>query len=165
MKNQDNVPAFYSQGYASVMKASSHCGSEPQEPAVRTLIRHARKMISQFEGAVWACRLAVGFALLTAFGPAAAAADITCSPTEVAVYPNRVHVVCSANQTDGGSTILYWAVPSSDAHLANRFMAIASTALVSGRTLVLRYLPGDLSGQSFGCLSQDCRQVIMFGVR
>ena len=128
-------------------------------------MQYARKTVSQLNGAAAAWKFAAGFALLTAFGPAAAAADIPCSPTEVVVYPKHLHVVCSTHQTDAGSTIMYWAVPSADAQLANRFLAITSTALVSGRTLVLRYLPGDTSGQSFGCLAHDCRQVIMFGLR
>jgi hypothetical protein len=161
---------------ATGMEASGHHDVDTAEPAarsrrllgsgVRRLKRHARRTITGFEGAVSACKLGAGLILLTAAGPATAAiVDITCTPTEVAVYPNRVHVACSATQTDGGATIRFWAVPVTDPQWANRFVTITSTALVSGRTLVLRYTPGDVSGQSFGCLSQDCRQVIMFSVR
>jgi hypothetical protein len=124
---------------------------------LRRLMRHARGTIMG---------LGVGLMLLTAPGHASAGiVDFICTPTEVAVYPNRIHVACSATQPDGGANIRFWAVPVTDQQWANRFMSITSTALVSGRTLVLRHTAGDVSGQSFGCLSQDCRQAIMFSVR
>ena len=101
------------------------------------------------------CVLAVLFGF---FGNLAAmAADFACSPIEVAVYRNRIHVKCSASANDGTATIWYWAVSTVEAHAANRFLSTATTALVSGRKLNFEFGPGDTSGQSFGCLAKDCR--------
>jgi hypothetical protein len=85
------------------------------------------------------------------------AADFTCSPTEVAVFPERIHVKCSTSTTDGSAAIWFWAISTSDAQKANRFLSTASTALVSGRSLRFSFNPGDTAGVSFGCLAKDCR--------
>ena len=85
------------------------------------------------------------------------AADFTCNPAEVAVFPERIHVKCSSSAADGSATIWFWAISTSDAQRANRFLSTATTALVSGRTLRFSFKPGDASGVSFGCLAKDCR--------
>jgi len=104
-------------------------------------------------------KLLIALALVTGVAGAvpAIAADFSCSPTEVAVFSNRIHVKCSSALQDGTTTIWYWAVSTSDAQRANRFLSTASTALVSGRMLRFSYNPADASGTSFGCLTKDCR--------
>ena len=93
------------------------------------------------------------------------ATDFSCSPIEVAVYAHkassayldRIHVRCSAPAMDGKDSIWFWAVSTSDAQEANRFLSTASTALVAGRKLKFSFDPGDTRGASFGCLAHDCR--------
>ena len=162
--NKQNI-VLACQSPCGINTERSHSSRGFAGSAIGALMRCARRKISSFEGARWACKCALGLALLTALGSSAVAADFTCTPTEVSVYSNRIHVKCSVAQPDGSASIWYWAVPSTDPQWTNRFVAITSTALVSGRTLLLRYTPGDATGQSFGCLSHDCRQVYMFAVR
>lgn len=87
------------------------------------------------------------------------ATDYTCTPSHVGVMGNRIHVRCTAATMDGSSSIWYFAVPTSDAAYANRFLTTANTALVSGRNLVVRYTLGDTSGAAWGCLASDCRSI------
>jgi hypothetical protein len=96
----------------------------------------------------------------------AMAADFFCTPTEVAVwnyppgpysYSNRVHVGCATAAQDGKNKIWFWAISTSDAQMANRFLSTATTALVSGRSLHFFYDAGDTSGTSFACRDTDCR--------
>jgi arabinogalactan endo-1,4-beta-galactosidase len=86
---------------------------------------------------------------------AAAPVWVDCTPGKVATFPSRVHVECTA--TVGGG-ILFFAVASSDTGYANRFMSLASSALVAGRTLRVFYDPADTSGTAFGCGAADCRR-------
>jgi hypothetical protein len=99
---------------------------------------------------------AVMAAAATSITPAMAA-EFFCTPTEVAVHANRVHVRCSTAAQDGGASIGFWAISTSDAQIANRFVSTATTALVSGRSLRLYYDAGKTPGTSFGCLASDCR--------
>lgn len=93
----------------------------------------------------------------------ASAARVSCVPTDVTVYSNRIHVRCSQGITDGASTIYYFAVPTTDATFANRFMTLAMTALVSGRRFIVDFTSG-ASGASYGCQFSDCRPVNFFGI-
>jgi hypothetical protein len=92
------------------------------------------------------------------------ATDFSCTPTEVSVFENRIHVRCSEPALDGRNTIWFWAVSTVDAQHANRFLSTATTALVSGRKLILGFDPGDTSGVSFGCLAHDCRVPWKIGI-
>src|SRR5215471_1890607 len=74
-------------------------------------------------------------------GPSsAAAAWVDCTPANVATFAGRVHVKCVATVSGG---IQYFAVASSDTAFANRFMSIASSALVAGRTLSVLFDAAD----------------------
>lgn len=85
------------------------------------------------------------------------AASFMCTPTEVAVFKSRIHTRCSSAAKDGTTNIWFWAVSTSDAQHANRFLSTASSALISGRKILFAYNSGDTSGKSFGCLAKDCR--------
>jgi hypothetical protein len=114
------------------------------------------------------CKVLVALAAFIGLARSAAADDVACTPTEVAVYHNsspRVHVKCSAAQTDGSSTIWYWAIQTTDPQWANRFISVATTALVSGRDLTIRYTPFDTSGAAWGCGSTDCRTALVITLR
>ncbi|MBM3744313.1 MAG: hypothetical protein FJW34_00775 [Acidobacteria bacterium] len=110
-------------------------------------------------------KLIVAVIMVTGTVASAAAVDFTCDPTEVAVYANRIHVKCAQSHKDGAAVIWYWAVPVTDAQWANRFLSTSTTALVSGRKLVLQFTAGDTSGTSFGCLAKDCRKALVLTIR
>lgn len=86
-----------------------------------------------------------------------ALADSTsCTPANVAVYTNRIHVKCAAS-TSGG--IWYFALATTDTAHVNRTLSLLSTALAGGRTLSIDYNPSTTAGTSIGCLSTDCRLI------
>ena len=96
-----------------------------------------------------------------------AAEDYLCTPTEVAVFGDRIHVRCSEAYSDGGSAIWFWAVdarPTSDAQWANRVLSTATTALVAGLKLNIGFTPGDTSGTAFNCIASDCRKITALGM-
>jgi hypothetical protein len=95
----------------------------------------------------------------------ASSSEYSCKPTEVTVWQNRVHVRCTQSVNDGSTAIWYWAVATSDAERANRFLSAGSTALVSGRTLYFSWTAGDTSGVAYGCLARDCRTPVSFALR
>ena len=86
-------------------------------------------------------------------------------PSEhVAAFTNRVHLYCQSTTPIGNATALsalitWFAVPTSpDSMAAARFMSLAQTGLITGRTLWVEADPNDTSGTSFGCGSTDCRK-------
>jgi hypothetical protein len=109
--------------------------------------------MSQLKALLVACA-GVGAALVAT---PAVAAEALCTPTEVAVFLNRIHVRCEQPTRDGNRTIWFFAVPTSNAQRANRFLSTATTALVASRTLRFHYDAGNTSGAAFGCLAFDCR--------
>ena len=101
-------------------------------------------------------------ALLLGLAPQVAKAapvDGYCTPDQVIVWNNRVHVRCA---TLVGS-FKYFAAPTSDQAHAARVLSVINTALVAGRTLIIRYDPVDLSGAAVGCLTSDCRLIQAIG--
>lgn len=104
-------------------------------------------------------RMMVLFALVVglAIAEKAAAAETwtDCVPMGVATFSNRVHVRCSAAV---GGGILYFAMQTTDSAAAARFVSVASSALIAGRTLKIQYDPADLTGGTFGCATGDCRR-------
>jgi hypothetical protein len=92
-----------------------------------------------------------------AAAPAASLFD--CTTSAVAVYNNRVDVQCTPALTDGPSTIGYFAVPTTDAGNAARYLSIFTTARITGKHIYLTYTPGDISGAAWGCQASDCRAI------
>jgi hypothetical protein len=84
-----------------------------------------------------------------------------CTPANVAVFDQRVHVKCTAS-TPGG--IRYFAKATEDADAVARVLSLLSIALVTGRTLDIRYDPADTSGTAIGCQSNDCRLIVAVGL-
>ncbi len=112
-------------------------------------------------------RLALTAGALLAFGASASpahAGTASCVPADVTVFNERIHVRCSDKTTDGASAIYYFAVPTSDATRANRFMTMAMSALVSGRRLNINFTNG-ASGASYGCQVADCRPADSYGIQ
>ncbi len=104
----------------------------------------------------------VGFHLASPEPVAAANVWSDCVPVLVGTFANRVHVKCAASVSGG---IFWFAVDQSNAAFANRFMSVASTALVAGRTLTINYDTADKSGAAFGCNPDDCRKAFGINMR
>ena len=86
----------------------------------------------------------------------ALADSASCTPSNVAVLSNRIHVKCAASVAGG---IWYFALPTSDSAHANRTLSLLTTALAGGRPLSIDYNPSSTAGTSIGCLSSDCRLI------
>jgi hypothetical protein len=84
-----------------------------------------------------------------------------CTPANVAVFEERVHVKCTASAPGG---IRYFAKATADADAAARVLSLLSIAQVTGRTLDIRYDPADTSGATIGCQANDCRLIVAVGL-
>ncbi len=119
---------------------------------------------------LWNAVGVLGFALFLVLAVAAVlpghvqAASGTCLVKDVTVYNNRVHVRCTAAVKDGSANIFFFAVSTSNAVWADRFLSAGMTALASGRRFIFHYTAGDTSGAAFDCLARDCRKAIAFGI-
>ena len=78
---------------------------------------------------------------------------VNCTPDNVAVFSNRIHVHCKQSY----SGIRYFAYPTSDAASVARVLSVLISAQVAGHTLQILYDPADRSGSSYGCNVSDCR--------
>ena len=78
---------------------------------------------------------------------------ISCTPFEIATYPNRVHVRCAA--AVGG--VSFFAAGTQDTAYAARVLSVITAAQVAGRTLNVLYDPADQTGTAIGCQVADCR--------
>ena len=99
------------------------------------------------------------FGLMGVGGSVAYAAETSCTPSNVIVFSNRVHIKCV--EIVGG--IQYFAAPTADAAHVARVLSIISTATVAGRTVIVFYNPADTSGTSIGCQANDCRLIQSVG--
>ncbi len=79
-----------------------------------------------------------------------------CSPVEVGVFTNRVHVRCAA---PAPGNILYFAVATADSKHAARLLSLLLTSQVAGKNVGINYNPSDLSGSAIGCANSDCRLI------
>ena len=59
----------------------------------------------------------------------------------------------------GSLGIYYFAVPTTDAAAANRYLSLFTTAFALGKTVQVTYGVQDDSGTAYGCLYSDCRAV------
>ena len=91
------------------------------------------------------------------FDPAAPTEYHKCAPIEVAVYPERIHVRCSAPGPPGN--IYFFALGTTDSSHTARVLSILSMAHVASQNLGITYDAGDISGEDIGCLSGDCRLI------
>jgi hypothetical protein len=77
----------------------------------------------------------------------------------VAAFAIRVHMACKTAYSDSGTSITYWAYPTSDSAGASRILSLFTTAQVTGKTLLVYFTPGDTSGSAWGCGASDCRRI------
>ena len=97
--------------------------------------------------------------IVLSLGSIASAAETTCTPSNLAVFDNRVHVKCA--ESVGG--IQYFAISTADSAKAARVLSVINSAIVTGRPLFIYYDPADTSGDSIGCQSNDCRIIDAIG--
>jgi hypothetical protein len=86
----------------------------------------------------------------------AAPVSHSCRATEVATFPERIHVRC--NKAAGGG-IVFFAVPTANNEHAARILSTLLTGHVAGKTMVMGYDTTDTSGAAFGCAANDCRRL------
>lgn len=98
--------------------------------------------------------------LATSAGEARAQTVVhNCKPVEVASMDNRIHIRCAV----ASGAIVYFALGTTrnanETAFALRALSLASTALVSGRNLAIRFDPNNTTGTAVGCLASDCRLI------
>lgn len=104
--------------------------------------------------------LAVGLlGSLVLVGAPAYAAETSCTPLNVVVFTNRVHIKCQ--ESVGG--ISFFAASTADAAHVARVLSVISTATVAGRPVTVFYDPADTSGTAIGCAAVDCRLIQAVG--
>jgi hypothetical protein len=84
-----------------------------------------------------------------------------CSPLEVTIFKNRLHIRCAADSKG----IAFFAVSSTDASFSEHVLKLALEAQGSKRSLVIAYESDDFSGVKFGCLAKDCRAIQAITIR
>ena len=92
----------------------------------------------------------------------AASTFYTCTSTEVATYPERIHVRCSVAASGG---IVFFAVPTANSAHAARMLTVLMMAHLTAKPIIIEYDPADTSGTSFGCGASDCRRFLSLAVR
>ena len=109
----------------------------------------------------------------------ARAENYACTPADVAVFTvagaQRMHVRCTTPYP--GSSILFFAFPTRTARRkvggdvefvpnshADRYLAMATAALVNNRQLGIWFDMSDLSGSRIGCGNADCRLLVAMSI-
>jgi hypothetical protein len=96
--------------------------------------------------------------------PARADAWYYCKPTQVMeLDSSRVHVACSNAITVNGNQVKFLAIGLSDKARVNRFISLASSALLSGKYF-LAAIPVGAGTNVTGCAASNCRTPYRFGV-
>ena len=89
-------------------------------------------------------------------------------PNHVAVFTDRVHILCTTTTPVAGApalnpAILWFAFPTSpDFAAASRFLSLFQTSVITAKPIWVELDPADTSGNSFGCGGSNCRRI--FGV-
>ncbi|RMD97362.1 MAG: hypothetical protein D6816_17665 [Bacteroidetes bacterium] len=79
-----------------------------------------------------------------------------CTPTNVAVFSERIHVRCQT----AVNGILYFAFPTTNDAETARILSLFTSAQVTGRLLQVLYDPADTTtGPAIGCGANDCRVI------
>jgi len=74
----------------------------------------------------------------------------------------RIHIRCDQPYTANPS-IVYFALPdrtATEMQGANQAVSIGMAAMTTNKKINITFDDADLSGQSFGCGSSDCRKII-----
>ncbi len=87
----------------------------------------------------------------------------SCQVIEVLEFSTRIHVKCSNPIVHYQNTVQYISIDTLDNDKANRFMSLATTAVVSGVTFRVK-MSGDPDKNPSGCSWSDCRYPVRFGL-
>lgn len=98
--------------------------------------------------------------------PQVARADVyfNCTPDSVMEFGTRVHVHCLPGIIVGADTISFFAINTTDAEEARRFITLATSALLSKKFFRV-LVPTSSATNVAGCLATDCRTPTVFGVK
>lgn len=102
-------------------------------------------------------------AALSVFGIADAADfEHACYPTEVMVFPSRVHVRCKhpepRHSIVGNNELVYFAAPTSNRQLSDSLLQLGAAAIAGGKWLTVTFNDTNF-GNQYGCRDADCRPV------
>ena len=84
----------------------------------------------------------------------------TCTISNIAVFPTRIHVKCTTPAVVGSSNIYFFAASGAvaDAVTTNRFLTLLNTAYALGKPVYV-YYHTSTSLNPTGCLTHDCRGI------
>ncbi len=99
-----------------------------------------------------------------AMSSVAQAAWFSCEPREVLELSNRAHVECRNSFNANGSNIRYIAINKNSSSTLDRFVKLATAALLSNKYFRVSISTSSSSNVS-GCVSSNCRTPTSFGVR
>jgi hypothetical protein len=94
----------------------------------------------------------------TLVAPNVSAETFNCTPIRVDAMTDHVDVLCSPG-TSSSPSIIFFAVATSNADNAQRFLTLATAAMLNNKPLSFLYSMSDTTGPSFGCALADCRPV------
>lgn len=89
----------------------------------------------------------------SSFSAFAVATTYQCKVAGVFENEARVHLRCDKP----AGPITFFAVPLSKLNHAKNFVSVSTAAMLAGRTVEVFYNTTDTSGNTFGCLSSNCR--------
>jgi hypothetical protein len=83
-----------------------------------------------------------------------------CTISNIAVFPNRIHVHCTTAITVGTNNVSYFAALGDSAHMlsTNRYLVLLNTAYALGKKVYIYYLDNPANNPP-GCNTGDCRAI------
>lgn len=92
------------------------------------------------------------------------AGEFRCNVTRVLEWNDRVDVACSNSININGAVISYFAISKADTTRAQRWISLATSALLSGNPFYT-YFDDSGSTNLETCSSWNCRTPITFGIQ
>jgi hypothetical protein len=83
-----------------------------------------------------------------------------CTISNIAVFPDRIHVHCTTSVTVGTDNVSYFVAPGDSAHMlsTNRYLVLLNTAYTLGKKVYIYYLDNPANNPP-GCNTGDCRVI------
>ena len=83
-----------------------------------------------------------------------------CTISNIAVFPDRIHVHCTTAVTVGTNNVSYFVAPGDSAHMlsTNRYLVLLNTAYTLGKKVYVYYDPNSAHNPA-GCNAADCRAI------
>jgi hypothetical protein len=85
---------------------------------------------------------------------------VACTISNIAVFPDRIHVHCTTSIMVGSNNVSYFVAPGDSAHMlsTNRYLVLLNTAYTLGKKIYLYYDPNSAHNPP-GCNITDCRAI------